>query len=532
MIKTIIADDEIWVCKLIRNMIDWENLGFQIIDQIYDGMSLLAAIKTEMPDLVITDIRMPRLDGLSVIESASRLGYSTHFIIVSGHHDFKYAKKAIDFGVFSYLTKPVEEQQLIDILTSIKHKHFAPADMSDNLLKQKLEQSNIKGMDLYIKHIIQNDCTLIPSMKYVNSNFSRCFSDGQFNIIAVKIFHHKQDSSILFNNLNALCSSIYNTLETICFDMFSFQYNYNQYILINYPLTQEQLIRQKIQSIYDSRMISVANSENDNIIVGIGTPVANFNQIRTSYTHAISALRSGITHDTNKILDSCNDPVQQNLIDELFINDFISDLTACVIGQSNDSLEELIENMFFEALNIQNLTALDIYDIAFRIINAVLSSMSIKVSAIFLKENPKSKILASFDSSPSLAELQHSVIKYIEKIRSIKIASENGKSNTIDKIKHYINKNYNQDVRLDDVAKHVVLNPNYVSEIFRQETGITFNKYLTNKRMEMARIYLADSRYRINDIAALVGYNDAKHFSKLFKKQYGTTPTNFRKMFL
>ena len=95
----------------------------------------------------------------------------------------------------------------------------------------------------------------------------------------------------------------------------------------------------------------------------------------------------------------------------------------------------------------------------------------------------------------------------------------------------YIDENYNRDIRLEDVADYVYLNANYISELFKKETGINFSKYLVQKRIETAKTFLLDTRYRINEVAAQVGYTDTKYFSRLFKEYVGVTPAQYRKMF-
>ena len=101
----------------------------------------------------------------------------------------------------------------------------------------------------------------------------------------------------------------------------------------------------------------------------------------------------------------------------------------------------------------------------------------------------------------------------------------------IDMIKSYIDEHYSEDIRLSDIAKYIYMNPNYVSDLFKSATGINFSKYLILKRIEMAKVYLMDARYHINDVACMVGYSDAKYFAKLFKTHVGVSPAQYRKMF-
>lgn len=134
MIKTIIADDEAWVCQLITGLIDWEAHGFKVIGNAFDGLSLNQMIKELKPDLVISDIKMPGMDGLSVIKKAKEAALPTKFVIISGYNDFEYAKTAIHTGVLGYLLKPVEPAELIELLSSIKENAFSDSSVKKMIL--------------------------------------------------------------------------------------------------------------------------------------------------------------------------------------------------------------------------------------------------------------------------------------------------------------------------------------------------------------------------------------------------------------
>ena len=120
MIRTIIVDDEYWVCQLICDLIDWNSYGFEIVGQAYNGEEALASISSQKPDLVFTDVRMPGLSGLELIEKCQPLSPDTKFVIISGHSEFEYAKSAMQNGALGYLLKPVDPEELTDLLSSIK----------------------------------------------------------------------------------------------------------------------------------------------------------------------------------------------------------------------------------------------------------------------------------------------------------------------------------------------------------------------------------------------------------------------------
>lgn len=152
MIKTIIVDDEVWVCKLICNIVDWGSYGYEVVRQVYSGTEALEVIAAEKPDLVFTDIRMPGIDGLSLIREAGKINPGTKFVIISGYSDFEYAKTAIDLNVLGYLLKPVEPEDLSSLLMRLEDGVFGSAAENSNSLHEELKKASGSS--------VSNSCTI------------------------------------------------------------------------------------------------------------------------------------------------------------------------------------------------------------------------------------------------------------------------------------------------------------------------------------------------------------------------------------
>lgn len=143
MIKVLIADDELRICELIFRLIDWESLGMSVIAVAHDGRETIKIIKNEMPDIVITDIRMPGYNGVDVIRIGKEYNSDIQFIIISGYSQFDYAQNAIHYGVSDYLLKPVKAEELTKALLRIKNRIDKNNQMYSQVKKAwTLEQQN------------------------------------------------------------------------------------------------------------------------------------------------------------------------------------------------------------------------------------------------------------------------------------------------------------------------------------------------------------------------------------------------------
>ena len=156
MIKTLIVDDEVWVCRLIENLVDWREMGFELVGTADNGQLAYDMIVERQPELVITDIRMPGFSGLELIEKIKTVFPETLFVVISGYSDFSYARQALENGVFSYLLKPIDRTELGNMLVRVRKNLEMRADreLENNLVKDRLRQSLVHLKEEYFKKLL------------------------------------------------------------------------------------------------------------------------------------------------------------------------------------------------------------------------------------------------------------------------------------------------------------------------------------------------------------------------------------------
>lgn len=194
MYKVIVVDDETWICKLIRKIVDWEAVGFRIIADVQEPQDALKLIEQEKPDLVVTDIRMPGLDGISLIKEVRNKGIDTEFVIISGYSDFEYAQSAVSHGVLGYLLKPISKDDLYEILEKAKKQI-----RNKQLMMNKIEASDTYMLEHDLWKVIDRTDASV-SVETFNERYNTQFANGKFRIA---IFKKDSDFKNKSENTNA-----------------------------------------------------------------------------------------------------------------------------------------------------------------------------------------------------------------------------------------------------------------------------------------------------------------------------------------
>ncbi len=274
--KVLIADDEDKVCRLIYRLIKWDELDMEVAAIAHNGLEVLSMIEEHRPDIVITDIRMPGLDGLEMIRRAKELDGTLEFIIISGYRHFEYAQNAIRYGAGDYLLKPVKEAELYSVLERMRNQY----QMRHNQITQEerykaLIQNNRDRLrttfftDVVLKHSAPER---INSLEWINETYHYEFSEGYFQIVILKV------DSIAFNreeNLDYIQKKIVDLagkkLKALVFDKEYFLEESRCMILLNYRPEKEMEIYKAFKSLINELMLQNDIFESLKVTAGLGS---------------------------------------------------------------------------------------------------------------------------------------------------------------------------------------------------------------------------------------------------------------------
>lgn len=531
MIKTIIVDDEVWVCKLICNIVDWESYGYEVIKQIYSGTEALAVIAAEKPDLVFTDIRMPGIDGLSLIREAGKISPDTKFVIISGYSDFEYAKTAIDLNVLGYLLKPLEPEDLSSLLVRLKDNIFSSVVTDSKSLHDELKKSKRQFREQFMYNFLMvNPQPTYFCLEQFNKESGLSFRAGCFRVFQMILDEKNGTTSTVSPTIfQEIIEHCYRLLNPYCFDICVIRVNLSVVCAVNFSPKDEDRIYAAMEDVFHQCRNYIPDISRYSVTLGAGNTVHCFSGLSESFYSAQNAVRTRMILGTDRIIDLSGQTASPE-IKELFPSSYKSLILRYLNHTCEYSAAEATA-LIFEKFDKNKL--MDDPGILFRFtlefidaLYAAFAGNNVSIAMMQPKEIVKQKI----ESLNSIGQLKQYLTELLEAGQQICDSQKNKTVSNIEILKNYIDEHFSENISLSDLSSQVYLNPKYISELFKKETGITFSDYLAAVRIEKAKDYLIDPRFRVNEIASWVGYSDIKYFRKLFKKIVGVTPSEFRKL--
>ena len=524
MYRVAIVDDEIWVCRLIQKLIDWEELGLVLAFIENNGEDALERIIEERPDIVLSDIRMPDMDGMQMIERMRQKKINSRVIIISGYPDFDYAKKVMHHGAYEYLLKPVEKEELKNVLIKIVEELNEEAEQKENIYHQNRNIEKIKDVtsELFIKKLVARRHIEESLLKLAVGN-KRLLDkvEDVYTIVVVKSILNSirdKDSLNFTENYNEFYSELNDRCRKITFSI----YNYRVFILNHSEDTAD-----KIADYIKSEYAELKYNQGRNVSIGYSNTFSDIDEMETAFENAV--------HSTCQYLKDINEShiysyspdidVKHELITREHAKMLMINVEALSVENMLEVVNKIYAIIYDEAIDKPHI----IQDASIKISNLIINTLKgmdglsgdeFKQQKMFFKRISACNSVKDFE--PVVKDYYSDLVKKLyEKRRETSI-------NIIEQAKQYIANNYNRKITLGDVAEHLYLNPKYFSNIFKKEVGVGFVEYVNSARIDVSIELLKENKYSIGQIASKVGFSDPKHFSKLFKKKTGTTPKEYR----
>lgn len=508
--KVFIADDEAMIRNGLKCIIDWNQLGFTICGEASNGDDTLSGILKQNPDLVLLDIRMPKLQGTDIVALAREHKYKGHFIILSGYSDFKYAQTAIRYGVDFYLTKPIDENELMNAVMSIKN----------TLLEEYTHLDTINQYKEKAKYAILRDI-LLDTSDYKNIDLR------EINLLA-SIYQ-----VVVYENYNQ--------------DTFHITYNFAELLKItnqgNNSFEHIKLHEKDIILLKDNFAIKRFNdflkhynktpqkgSFLDNLFITYGRSVYRIEDIHYSYEDALNLLNRrffceqnqhtigyeqlpDFTQAANPILEKDAGCFSEKLCD------YIQSYNRKMIADTLFHLEKEFYSSKSDLITIK-LFLTDLYLQVKQTISHIYPTIDIPFST-------NSYVIDFIESRFYLYEIISFFSEQFEMIMNA-IGNPSNKS-ILDDIVYYINHNFCDNIKLETIAPLFGYNSNYLGKIFNKKVGMSFNSYVDQVRIEHSKELLLQTNLKVYEIGERIGYKNVDYFHKKFKKYTGKSPAQFRK---
>lgn len=535
MFRVIIADDEKKVCQLIRMLIDWDKIGMEVVATAGDGTEVLERIKEHKPHLIISDIRMPGLNGLEMIEKARELDKELEFIIISGHRNFDYAQTAIKFGVNDYILKPVSKEELQVTLLRMRDKLQARVDtqLNNRQIATDLEANKGRLRNSFPSMLLMN---LIDRQRLqietVNTEFNYNFKDGIFQVICLQFHHVKSAERAVHTALEGKGREwLYRLFHELTYDYACFFQNSTLFCLINYGKGNQTGVKRSIKTFVNDVILQDVILNLVDITVGMGRAVSNMDEIGDSYKKASYALRQRLLPGSTKVLEY-EQKDSTGFSESREFTEFNKRLISSIEKLEWEQVRGEIDGLRRILLEYPGITGHEILQMTKEVLNVYL--LTLKDNNIQVSEGEK--LLPEFNENAedcvNIQELFGLLKKTLED--SMNQVLEDKKQASIRPIriaKQYIENNFRNTVTLEEVSSQAGFNTSYFSTVFKKETGFTFLEYVTMLRMNECKRLLRETDKNIAVICEEIGYSDMKHFAKCFKKYTGLKPNEFRKLY-
>lgn len=543
MLKIFLAEDEVVVRETIKRMIPWEELGFELVGEAADGEMALPLLLRQQPDLLITDIKMPFMDGLTLARLAKKEIPGLKVVILSGYDDFNYAKQAIGIGVEDYLLKPITKNALIERLSEIRSRYEHEKTQKEYYEKFQREMQAYEKNSRrdFFEALVGGSMDMMEVYKRAEKLGLDIVAEA-YNVLIFTMncdedFSGQRDeySSWEAESLELLENFFAGHSSAMLFRSNIFSYG----VLLK---GQRETIEENTRVCVDEiRKILSRQDGRREWFLAVGQSVERLSQIQKSYHTASRAFSQRYLYDENILyydeMETMEHPGgQAETEDNAYLQKVdVNALNPAILQKFlSNGLQEETENFvkdYFYAIGQEPMESL-----VFR--NYVILNVRFSVISFIKGLGCDTNEMESADTEEVLAESgknMESAIAYAKKMisQAIEIRDQNSGNKNRSILKtavDFIDSHYmDEEISLNTVANVANVSSNHFSALFSQNMGQTFIEYLTTLRMNKAKELLRCTGMRSSEIAGEIGYKDAHYFSYLFKKTQGMTPSDYRK---
>ncbi|RCW42238.1 response regulator transcription factor [Paenibacillus prosopidis] len=540
MYKLLVVDDEKWVRQGLSLTIDWMAEGIELIGEAEDGEEALQRIQTDSPDIIITDIKMPRMDGLDLIEALRHQQKKAYVIIISGYNDFEYAQKALKYGAYDYVLKPIEETVLLEVvrrcvndLEQDNKRHRQLKEMSGRIRESlPLARQHFLEM-LLLGRIVDPLGDLEARWQALNMTLDpNCLT-----VLVVKIHHwgtratREKDRSLIRLALGNIAEEIMMSWGQAAACPLDNNADTELAVLFSRGNFASGKKNDTVDA-FSNGMIALVDAAQRYLGITISIGISregNLVKVAQCFEEALNACSLSFYDGFGKVYDAARLPMREKKLQAYIGPDgswetrLIQAMKQADNSAVNEPVEQLIEHL--QAARDQS-SPLDVS----RGLRVLLQSVAKRWEAAhpFMKA-PGIDVFNEtiLNRDFTLTELREQLPDALLQCAYESRGTGNHKR-IVELGMHFSHQHYMEGITMNDVAEHLYLNPSYFSKVFHGEVGETYSKYLTRLRMNKAKHLLKTSTLKVYEIAEKVGYADFRHFSKTFKELEGMTPGKYR----
>lgn len=533
MYKLILVDDEVEVRKGIIQKIEWQKYGFEVIGEAENGKEALDIIEKEIPDVVVTDIRMPIMDGMELAAILRERFPTVRIIILSGFDEFKYAQQAVKLDIVEYVLKPVTSKDMLEILTKIKAQIDEEVSHKEDIKSLRLHY--VKSLPIMRDKFLTSLITMPMKKAEINDKikaYELNLNGKGFAAAAISIDSNsikggnftQEDSELVRYAVLNIAEEIINRISLGT----AFIHNDYVVVLVRFDTNDNDLIFNRTFRVLDEIRQNVEKYLRFTVTIGLGSICDDTALLNDSYKNAVSALDYRFVIGINRVIYIQD--LEQHYVEKVDFDETKEQmLKTCIKVGSAEEISETIDILFKDIGDIK--ASFKDYQIYLLEIIATITKVSkglqLDTGEVFGLNYNLFTELYKFDTIEEVKGWIKGIC--IKLMNYISYKRQDACKIIVEKAKEYALSNYSDDdLSLNKICNLLHISQSYFTSIFKKETGETFLNFLVQIRLEAAKELLLTTNLKTSEIAERVGYPDPHYFSYFFKKNYGVSPKECR----
>lgn len=517
VMKLLIADDEILTRTGLTTSIVWSDLGIDEVYEASDGVEGLEMAKKYQPDIVLSDVRMPRMNGIDMLYKIREIAPDTSFIFMSGYSDKEYLKAAIKLQAVSYVEKPLDLGEISQAVRTAAERHL---QVIESRRSQDL-RLNMVGTQLALV-LTQPDHSVHDTIDELSRNYCRKYgTDDIFHSAVTIIVKMPEWLEFPLDHLNTMEKQLHDMIRPLHLHIISAEKRSNLFVFHVFRRADfTPQILTSLQSYLKQLFTPFINYH-----FAIGTPVTGIHHIYDSYSAAVIALQSAFFFAPG----TCLTPDYLSGVPRRELPEAMAESFTKALGQADqEATDRICAQLQESCYENPSLLIRTVQSLYFQLFAALAEQRRARQLAGKTPAMAADELLSHTEHFFFYQNLHQKLIDSLNEFYGDLNTSESENS-SVYLIKNYIQRHYgNPLLSTKEISEYASLSASYACTVFKNETGQTLNQYLTEYRLKKAQELLNDPRNTVSGVSAMVGYNDSNYFSKAFKKYTGISPTVYR----
>ncbi|NLM11266.1 MAG: response regulator [Clostridiaceae bacterium] len=523
MLRLLIVEDEKWEREGLIDFLDWKSFGIEIAGTARDGEEGYQEALRLRPDIILTDIKMPGMDGIEMSKKIKEVMPHTKIIILTGYDDFRYAKEAISFSANAYVLKPFEEDELIPIIeevVSLCRKEREKASWEKRVVSQ-LNKSRKTAKTNFLFEWASGMIKKEDLQKGLQEFNIYVKAEGMYAVALIKAYgcESKTESSNRLKDISEFLAE-----KSMLRDYLFLTENQKDHEII-LCFEWDGSIIEWLNNGISKNQIEYGN----NFVIGVGNGSSPL-ELHVSYNQAKEAIKHQIFwNDYQLVLYSEIHQLQESFMEKanefLVHGDYFSKQFIHAVGSINENrVFELLNELFDFVYEARGASM----DFIINFVKNIVNDLYIFIYKIH-SDFTRNYLYEKMWNGCTVKDLKNKMKIFFESVLSVHKSRLSYDEQTVKKVIAIIEERYMEPLSIKTIANEVFLSPNYLGSIFKNFTGKRFNEYITEYRMEKARELLKSPKNKVATVAARVGFQNPSYFCSVFKNFFGVAPGEYQK---